>query len=238
MRYCLVVGNYIRGGYKWLVCYSGHMDEIDRDARVIWDYLVMHQDLRPADALFVLCSYDTRVAERAVDLYHQGFGKFVIISGGISPTSTRSFGSSEADYFANILVRHGVPKDKIIIEDRSTNTGQNIQFTYALLEKLGKHFDSLLLVQKPYMERRTYATFCKQWPDAATVFQITSPLISYDDYFNEENPKEKVLNTLTGDMQRIREYPALGFQIPQEIPKEVWAAYERMVSAGFTRRVI
>jgi hypothetical protein len=43
---------------------------------------------------------------------------------------------------------------------------------------------------------------------------------------------------MVGDVQRIRAYPALGFQIPQDIPAGVWEAYERLVSMGFDKHLI
>ena len=43
---------------------------------------------------------------------------------------------------------------------------------------------------------------------------------------------------MVGDLQRIRIYPALGFQIPQEIPDDVWEAYERLVAAGYDSRLV
>jgi len=43
---------------------------------------------------------------------------------------------------------------------------------------------------------------------------------------------------MVGDLQRIREYPRMGFQIEQEIPAEVRAAYEALVAAGYDRHLI
>ena len=47
-----------------------------------------------------------------------------------------------------------------------------------------------------------------------------------------------VLTNMVGDLQRIREYPARGFQIPQEIPADVWDAYEQLVGAGYNRHLM
>ena len=85
------------------------------------------------------------------------------------------------------------------------------------------------------MERRSYATFKKQWPDKDLI--VTSPQISFEDYPTEEIPIEKVINIMVGDLQRIRIYPDKGFQIPQEIPDDVWAAYERLVARGFDKHL-
>jgi hypothetical protein len=43
---------------------------------------------------------------------------------------------------------------------------------------------------------------------------------------------------MVGDIQRIKAYPALGFQIPQNIPAGVWGAFERLVSMGFDRHLV
>ncbi len=214
---------------------------IDKLARIIWDYHHLNQGFKKSDAIFALCSIDTRVAERAADLYLQGFGEYIIFSGGVAHESdllATAWNGSEAEHFADIATRKGVPKEKIVIEKLAQNTGENIKFTRQLLSDLNLKPKSFILVQKPYMERRTYATFKKQWPDSSTLFYVTSPKISYDAYFNDDNPKEKVINIMVGDMQRIKEYPALGYQIEQDIPDNVWSAYEQLVEVGFTKHLI
>ena len=74
----------------------------------------------------------------------------------------------------------GVPHDRILIENRSTNTGENVQFTRELLAARGLDPLSFILVQKPYMERRTFATFSKVWPGKSV--RVTSPQLSMEDY--------------------------------------------------------
>lgn len=198
--------------------------------------MLMHQKLRPADAIFVLGSNDTRVAERAADLYLEGYAPFIIFSGGYGKAV--EFDKPEAEMYAEVAIARGVPTDKILKEDKATNTGENISFTKALLEELDLNFQSFILVQKPYMERRTYATVRKQWPEMDIV--VTSPQIPYEQYADSTYfaEKDRFINVMVGDLQRIKEYPAKGFQIPQEIPKEVWSAYERLVELGYTKYVI
>jgi len=43
---------------------------------------------------------------------------------------------------------------------------------------------------------------------------------------------------MVGDLQRIKVYPARGFQIEQEIPDHVWHAYEQLVHAGYDKYLI
>ncbi|HRH55686.1 MAG TPA: YdcF family protein [Candidatus Paceibacterota bacterium] len=205
-------------------------------AKVIWDYMLMNQKLEKADAILVLGSSDLRKAEYGAQLYHEGWAPLLIFSGGEGRTTTGLWGMTEAEKFASIAVEKGVPQETILIEKRSTNTGENIQFTRQLLEEKGIHLQKIIVAQKPYMERRTYATFMKQWPGMD--FIVTSPKISFEDYPEEGRSIEHIINMMVGDLQRIKEYPALGFQIEQEIPENVWQAYEQLVREGFTEQLI
>jgi len=210
-------------------------------AKVIWDYHHVNQPLTKCDAILVLCSIDLRVAEYGASLFLKGYGDYIIFSGGISTsdnTLKTDWDGPEAEHFAKIAVAMGVPEDKILVENQAQNTGQNITLTHKLLAEHGLQPKSLLLVQKPYMERRTYATFMKQWPGVDIQFHVTSPSIKYEDFFDDNNPKELILNLMVGDLQRIKEYPKVGYQIEQDIPANVWEAYEHLVELGYTKHLI
>jgi hypothetical protein len=86
------------------------------------------------------------------------------------------------------------------------------------------------------MERRSFATFKKHWPDKKLV--VTSPRIPFEEYATEEIPIERVINIMVGDLQRIKMYPQKGFQIYQEIPGKVWQAFERLVELGYNKHLI
>lgn len=204
--------------------------------KTLWDYHLLHHHLVPADLIFVLGSHDLRVADRAAELYHQQFAPLVVMSGGLGNLTKDLWKEKEADLFAQRAIKLGVPAEKILIENQSTNTGENIRFTHDLLRANGIDPKTLLLVQKPYMERRTYATFKKQWPGKE--FLVTSPLISFDDYPTPDIPLERVINIMVGDLQRIMEYPAKGFQIPQEVPPSVQEAFEYLIKSGYDKHLI
>jgi len=210
--------------------------EVDRLARILWDYHHLNHDPRKSDVILVQGSHDLRVAERGASLYLEGFAPLLVFSGGLGNLTRGMWDEPEARKFARVARSLGVPEESILIEDRSTNTGENVQFTRRLLLESGLDPASFLLVQKPYMERRTYATFRRVWPEKDAV--VTSPPIGYEDYPNQEIPRERVIHIMVGDLQRIRLYPAKGFQIEQEIPDEVWDAYERLVALGYTENLI
>jgi uncharacterized SAM-binding protein YcdF (DUF218 family) len=206
------------------------------EARKLWDYHHLYHTPVPSDCILVLGSHDLRVAERGAELYLQGLAPILLFSGGLGNVTKGIWKDPEADRFARIALDRGVPAEAIFIENQSTNTGENILFTQQLLEDKGLHPQTFLLVQKPYMERRSYATFKKHWPDKDLI--VTSPQISFEDYPTPEIPMERVIQIMVGDLQRIRIYPEKGFQIAQEIPDAVWAAYERLVEWGFTQHLV
>jgi uncharacterized SAM-binding protein YcdF (DUF218 family) len=205
-------------------------------AKKIWDYHHVHHTLVPSDCILTLGSHDTRVAGRAAELYHQGWAPLLIFAGGLGRLTEGMWTESEADLFARIAIEKGVPADVILIENRSTNTGENIQLVRQLLREKGLDPQTFLLVQKPYMERRTFATFAKAWPEKR--FVVTSPQISFEDYPTADIPLEQVINIMVGDLQRIKLYPEKGFQIKQDIPADVWEAFEQLVALGFNRQLI
>lgn len=211
-------------------------DEVMALSQLLWDYHHMQQELSKSDCVFVLGSHDLRVANRGAELYLQGWAPLLIFSGGLGNVTKGIWTETEADRFAAIALEMGVPAEAILIENKSTNTGENILFTQQLLQSRRLSPSSFILVQKPYMERRTYATFCKQWPGPSLL--VTSPQLSFAGYPNEEIPIERVINIMVGDLQRIKVYPDKGFQVYQEIPAPIWAAFERLVKLGFNKHLV
>jgi uncharacterized SAM-binding protein YcdF (DUF218 family) len=210
--------------------------EILELAQVLWDYHTLNQPLEKSDCILTLGSYDTIVAKRSAELYQQGLAPLLIFSGK-SAGWTEKWPLSEARTFANIAIACGVPKDHILIEERSTNTGENIEFTKQLLADANLDPQRFIIVQKPYMERRAYTTFKKRWPEKDIL--VTSPQLPMEEYFKASDvPTEYIINGMVGDLQRIKEYPARGFSIPQEIPDHVWSAYTKLIEKGYTTRLI
>ena len=207
-----------------------------RLARILWDYHHVNHLLHKADSILALGSHDLRVAERAADLFLQGYAPLLIFSGGLGNFTQGIWTEKEADKFAKIAIDRGVPSDAILIENASTNTGENILFTRQLLQEKNLNPQSFILVQKPYMERRSYATFKKHWPEKELM--VTSPQINFGDYPTDEIPMERVINIMVGDLQRIKFYPGKNFQIYQDIPEAVWNACEQLVALGYDKHLM
>jgi uncharacterized SAM-binding protein YcdF (DUF218 family) len=208
----------------------------DELARVLWDYMRLGHALTPADVILVLGSNDVRVGEHGARLFLQGLAPLMLFSGNVGRLTAGRFEKSEAATFADAAVRLGVPPSAILIEDTSTNTGENIDRSRARLALAGVQPSRVILVQKPYMERRAWATFKQRWPEPD--LQVTSPPIPYEEYPTPQIPRDLVINILVGDVQRIRVYAERGFQVPQPMPDDVWAAWEELVARGYTGHLV
>ena len=214
--------------------------EIRSLAETLWNYHLMKHQVAKADAILVLCSHDERVAERGAQLFLEGWAPLIIFSGGQGEITRRLWSEPEAERFARIAMSLNVPRECIVVETKSTNTGENVQFTRKLLAEKGLDPQKFIVVQKPYMERRAYATFLRYWPEKEVI--VTSPQVTFEEYVaeytNSSLSVDDVVGIMVGDLQRIKFYPGLGYQIAQDIPEEVWSAYEALVRSGYDKYLI
>jgi uncharacterized SAM-binding protein YcdF (DUF218 family) len=210
--------------------------EIEYFAKKIWNYHDLRHKLQKSDCILVFGSSDDRVAGYAAELFLEGWAPVIIFTGGLGDRAKMLWSEAEADHFAKIAIQLGVPKDKIIIENQSLNSGDNIIFTKKILAAKKMNFKKFILVQKTYGARRTYATFMKRWPGKTAL--VTSPSLSFEEYIDYAGSRENLINTIVGHLQRIWLYAEKGFQIPQTIPNDVKVAYEKLVAAGYNKELV
>lgn len=212
---------------------------IDYYGKILWDYHKLNEKVIKSDIILGFGSHDLNVARRCADLLLNNYGDKIIFTGGFGRITKDLWNMTEAEKFAQVAIDMGVPKNKIVIESKASNTGENIEKTKKLLKELDLHPTSFLIVDKPYRERRTFATLKKQWPEID--FIITSPPYSYDEYCDfyshGEISKDEFISIMVGDLQRIDLYGKNGFQIEQKIPNEVWNAYNNLVSLKYDKHL-
>jgi len=204
-------------------------------SETIWDYLKVGMPLQKVDGMLIFCSNDLRVAEYAADLYHHGYAPWICSSGGVGRLTYDLYHKPEADAFADVLRSRSVPETAILIENQATNTAENIFFTQRILKQNHKNPASLLVLQKPYMERRTLAALIQYWPEMPVI--TASPPIPFKTYPFPGFSREELIHVLVGDFQRIQLYAERGWQAPQQIPPDVWEAYQFLIQNGYTRQL-
>jgi len=217
-------------------------------AEKIWEYHLLHHDLTrfSPEVLLVPCSSDLGVARLAADLFLHGAEMYewerrpswLLFSGGFgkgphSGANLLGWTRPEAEMHAEVAMDSGVPKQHILLEKKAQHSGENVELSRKLLISRGVSTPRILLIQKPFMERRAWATFKKVWPEPDV--KVTSVPLSFEAYVEQNDiDYSTIVSIMVGDLQRFKTYAKRGFQIPQHVPVEVWEAFDLLLSRGFT----
>ncbi len=128
------------------------------------DYLMIEKtNLVPADLILVFGNRHVieQTAERAAKLYYEGMAPIIVASGGKPGFS----GFSEAYELRSALLKHGVPDECILIEDRASNSQENVLFTRDLFQN-PEEVSAIIGVGNIVAGRRFLMTLQKNWPEA------------------------------------------------------------------------
>lgn len=208
-----------------------------QDARSIFDFLSdHHKEAGRADILLIPGSHDLRVADHAAKCFLAGRANWLVCSGGYGKITAGRFQQTEAELFAARCLQLGVPADRLLLEKRASNTGENFTLSKELLEEQGIHPATGLIVCKPYMAKRAWATGAKQWPQVS--WTVDAAPISFEEHQDTEGGYQQLVELMVGDLQRLWVYAEQGFQVAVPVPGQVKEAWERLVQAGFDRYVI
>lgn len=209
------------------------------DIQTLWDYNCLNHERRVpenVDVVVALGCKDIGVARQAAEIQLAQPDSILVTTGKYGKYTQGLFAATEAEVFADVALDMGVPREQIIVEPNARNTGENIRFTHDMVCYVGKTaVSSVILVHKPFLERRALATFEAQWPGAAAVKAATmSESLDFMHYCNEKQvPPHDVARQVVGATARVMEYSRYGYQTEQPVSDEVYVSYERLVSAGF-----
>ncbi|WKD33459.1 YdcF family protein [Streptomyces xanthophaeus] len=211
-------------------------EQVWADAELIWDFHQMHHEARPCSVAVGLGSHDLGVADTTVDLYRRSMAPLIVFTGATSPTTRARMPRGEAVHYRERALERGVPPGDVLVETNARNTGENIRLVRALLEDAGRTVESVLLISKPYEERRAYATARKLWPEVEVVSASTP--MTFTGYADSIGDPKLVIDMLVGALQRLQLYPDQGFMLHMPVPARVLAAYQRLCGRGFTSRLV
>lgn len=207
--------------------------------QVIWDYLGMHQRPQKADCIVGFGNFNDNIARRAAELYFQGYAPKVLFTGGLGRNTQGLLPEPEAARFGKVAMACGVPREDIILEDKSTNTKENILFTREKLTALGLPHAHILGVHQPFMERRICAALGVYWPEVKIT--VTSPQVTISEYLADAKrqgiSENAAVSVIVGDFQRMDLYAKKGYQLPQQIPEAAWQAFHQLVALGYDKQL-
>ncbi len=135
----------------------------------IGDYMLVETGLSRADICIVFGNpHADHLAAHAAALYHQGYFKKLVVTGGVATDD----GRLEAHRIRDVLVSKGVPEASILVEDRSTNTGENVKFS---MEKIDRYIGlqnvgSVMAIGHIHAARRFLMTLQRHWPGVTKMF--------------------------------------------------------------------
>jgi uncharacterized SAM-binding protein YcdF (DUF218 family) len=164
--------------------------------------------IKPADLLFVFGTrgdVDRRVDE-ACRLWREGLFRWSIVSGGVTPGSTRS----ECEIIKSAMVERGIPPEHVLEEHRAMNTGENVIFSLPVLEAaLGlSNIGSVICLGNSWTARRYPMTLQRHWPEVEkmliTVDSFATPLALW-----HTDPDFRI--RILSEWDKIEPYKAQGF---------------------------
>lgn len=117
-------------------------------------------------------------------------------------------GLGEAELLAKLIAAESLLSSEwIILETRSTNTGENAAFSLAMLEGMALKPHHIALVQDPLLQRRTDATFHHVWAGRPVRFFSSPPFIPQlgQALTAESWTMERYLSLILGEVPRLHD---------------------------------
>lgn len=220
--------------------YENNKKEIVNDLKILWDYMVLNQHINKCDIIIGCGCANLDIPIKCAELYKNGYTPKILFAGGFGKITKDEFAKTEAEIYKDIALKNGVLENDIILETKSTNTGDNFRFAEQILKKNNIKAKKILIVHKKLNERRTFSSAKAILKDKEIT--ITSPDMTFEDFINfldkNKEKTENVISVLVGDIQRIVIYPQFGWQQENEIPKKVIDSYTNLKKLGYNKYIL
>ncbi len=223
--------------------YEMYKQEIKKTLREMWDYMRLNQPLEKCDLIIGCGCSDLHIPIKCASLLKQGYGSKILFAGGLGKQTEDFFEKTETEIYKDIAMQNGISSHDIIIETKSSNTGDNFRFAEEILKNQDVKYDKILIVHRPFDERRTLS--CAQSILKKNHLIITSPDITFDEFFDtlDNKPYQDIIgeiSVIVGDIQRIIVYPQFGWQLENYVPEEIKKDYFylKVKDLGFSKYIL
>ena len=160
------------------------MKETDRVSQVrgfaasLTDFIFTENEPLRSDIIFIPGSGYPELAERAAELYREGYAPRVLPSGryyiyrdafqGARSKADLYGGTYETEwsFLKEVLIRNGVPESAILKEDEATYTYQNALFSRRVTDEAGLKIERAIVCCKTYHARRCRMYYELVYPEA------------------------------------------------------------------------
>ncbi len=181
----------------------------DRIISDISDYIFISDNPEKSDAIFLPGGSHPQQPEYAAKLYCKGFANYILPSGGVSVKLDKWPGVREkadlyngnyltdCEFFTDVLMKNGVPKDRIIGEYNSGHTRDNAFFTRKVADNAGLKIKKAIIVCKAFHARRCMMLYSMAFPEAdIKVVPVCCYNITKDNWYKTEYGIKRVLGEL------------------------------------------
>ncbi|MDO4272679.1 MAG: YdcF family protein [Eubacteriales bacterium] len=165
-----------------------------------------------SDVIFVPGNGYPQMAERAAQLYREGYAPYILPSGKYSVTDGHFTGvlgkkecypgefNTEWEFLKEVLVRCGVPEKAVLKEDQATFTYENAIFSRQVTDQAGIKVKKAILCCKTYHARRSLMYYQLLYPEAELLVCPSCP-----DSITRSNWRdtEEGIDAVTGEITRI-----------------------------------
>ena len=176
----------------------------------ISDYIFVSNEPAKVDAIFLPGGSHPQQPEYAAELYRKGYTRWIIPSGGVSVKRDKWPGvrakaeiyngayQSDCEFFADVLMKNGVPAEAIVGENKSGHTRDNAFFSREALDKKGIELQSALIVCKAFHARRCLMLYQMAFPNVEIkVCPVHCFDITKDNWYMTEQGIDRVLGELS-----------------------------------------
>jgi uncharacterized SAM-binding protein YcdF (DUF218 family) len=136
----------------------------ERVLLAVGDFLVIKDELKPADVIHFIAGDDYRT-EYAIQLYKQGYGKYIFFTGGWC----RTHGWKHGEHGQQLALSQGVAPEAIAFDDSIvTSTYSETVRLKAWMDQSPIPIRSVIVVSDPFHMRRakwTYRQVLGKWVD-------------------------------------------------------------------------
>ncbi|MFF2089812.1 YdcF family protein [Paenibacillus sp. NPDC058174] len=176
---------------------------------------------QPCDVLFIFAGTHPGHWLKAIEAYKLGLAKQIIVTGGVSPTGVKHPDwkdplTPEAYVIVEELVKSGISRLVMSIEDRSGNTLENVLFAKDVFDF--ETIRSVLFICKNHTAGRQYRTLAKHITNPITYIPFgfdaayKGVTISRENWMETEIGRSRVY----GEFLRIQHLGKIGHILPIE----------------------
>lgn len=189
----------------------------------IGDFIFVEDIPQMCDVIITVGGSFPQIAEKAAEFYKSGFSEYVLAGGGVSVKTGVFAGvkdkkdiysgdyKTECDFYEDVLIKNGVPQEKIVREDKSGHTRANAEFAAAVLKEQGIPTEKIILVCKRFHARRCLMFFQSYFPEAEILvvpadIDVGEMNITKDNWYDSPYGVKRVMGELARCGEQFTEF--------------------------------